>query len=303
MDEVEPKRGAVPLHCVRVIPRLDIKGPNVVKGVHLEGLRVLGKPERFSRHYYENGADEILFVDVVASLYGRNSMHDIIRSTAREIAIPLTVAGGLRTLEDIREVLQAGADKVSLNTAAIARPELIREAARRFGSSTIVVSIEAIRQPGGNYLAYTDNGREHTGVDAFDWAVRAAELGAGEILITSVDREGTGKGFDLELTRRVASSVGIPVIACGGAGCAEHVREVMVEGEADAVALASVLHYELICMHPASRDDFASEGNVTFLRGLVGAPVRTGTSLPEIKRTLEAAGVPVRPASSRTGHA
>jgi cyclase len=291
------------MHCVRVIPRLDIKGPNVVKGVHLEGLRVLGKPERFSRHYYESGADEILFVDVVASLYGRNSMHDIIRSTARDIAIPLTVAGGLRTLEDIREVLQAGADKVSLNTAVIARPELVREASRRFGSSTIVVSIEAIRQPDGSYLAYTDNGREHTGMDAFDWAVRAAELGAGEILITSVDREGTGKGFDLELTRRVASSVGIPVIACGGAGGAGHVREAIIEGEADAVALASVLHYELIGNHPSPRDDFAGEGNVTFLRKQGRNPSRNGTSLPDIKRALAEAGVPVRPVPEKAGHA
>jgi cyclase len=291
------------MHCVRVIPRLDIKGPNVVKGIHLEGLRVLGKPERFSRHYYENGADEILFVDVVASLYGRNSMHDIIRSTARDIAIPLTVAGGLRSIDDIREVLREGADKVSLNTAAIARPELVREAVRRFGSSTIVVAIEAIRQPDGTYLAYTDNGREHTGVDAFDWAVRAAELGAGEILITSVDQEGTGKGFDMELTRRVATSVGIPVIACGGAGTPEHVRDVVVDARADAVAVASLLHYDLIAGMPETRDDYAAEGNVTFLRKQGRAALRPGTSLPDLKGALAGWGVPVRPVVVEARHA
>ena len=163
---------------LRIIPRLDIKGPNLVKGIHLEGLRVLGKPERFARYYYENGADELLYMDVVASLYGRNSLFDIVAKTSGEIFIPLTVGGGLRTLDDIKAVLRAGADKVSLNTAAIKRPELIREAARHFGSSTIVVSIEAIRQPEGNYEAYTDSGRERTGVNALKWAEEAAQLGA-----------------------------------------------------------------------------------------------------------------------------
>jgi len=203
---------------VRIIPRLDIKGPNLVKGIHLEGLRVLGKPERFARYYYEQGADELLYMDVVASLYQRNSLLEIVSRTSREVFIPLTVGGGLRTLDDVRAVLRAGADKVSLNTAVIREPELIRQASRCFGSSTIVVSIEAIKKGDGSYEAYTDNGRERTSIDAFKWALQAAELGAGEIIVTSVDREGTGKGFDLELTRRIAESVPIPVIACGGAG-------------------------------------------------------------------------------------
>ena len=202
---------------VRIIPRLDIKGPNLVKGIHLEGLRVLGKPEQFARYYYEQGADELLYMDVVASLYQRNSLLEIVARTAREIFIPMTVGGGLRNLEDIREVLRAGADKVSLNTAVIGRPELIREAAHQFGSSTIVVSIEAIKNRDGSYEAYTDNGRESTGVDALEWALRAVELGAGELLVTSIDREGMGNGFDLELTRTIAESVPVPVIACGGA--------------------------------------------------------------------------------------
>ncbi len=164
---------------IRIIPRLDIKGPNLVKGIHFEGLRVLGKPEYFARYYYENGADELLYMDAVASLYGRNSLLDIVEKTAREIFIPLTVGGGLRSVEDIRAVLRAGADKVSLNTAAIARPELIREASRAFGSSTIVVSIEAIRMPNGQYEAYVNYGRDRTNINVFDWAKQAVELGAG----------------------------------------------------------------------------------------------------------------------------
>jgi cyclase len=228
----------------RIIPRLDIKGPNLVKGVHLEGLRVLGKPEDFARRYYEEGADELLFMDIVASLYERNSLHDIVRRTADEIFIPLAVGGGLRSLDDIRTVLRAGADKVTLNTAAIRRPELIREAARRFGSSTIVISVEAILRADGTYEAYTDNGREKTGLDAVQWAIRAAELGAGELVVTSIDREGTGKGYDLDLIRRISSSVSIPVIASGGAGKASDVGDALAAGAA-AAAVASVLHYNV----------------------------------------------------------
>src|SRR5687768_12832896 len=151
---------------IRIIPRLDIKGPNLVKGIHLEGLRVLGKPEAFARHYYESGADELLFVDIVASLYERNNLLPLIERVAGEVFIPLCVGGGLRSLDDIKSVLRAGADKVTLNTAAIRRPQLVHEASRQFGASTIVISIEAIRQPDGRYEAFTDNGRERTGIDA-----------------------------------------------------------------------------------------------------------------------------------------
>ena len=284
---------------VRVVPKLDVKGPNLVKGIHLEGLRVLGKPEEFARYYYEQGADELIYMDVVASLYQRNSLLDIVSRTAKETVIPLTVGGGLRTIDDIREALRAGADKVSLNTAAINNPDLIKQAAHRFGSSTIVVSIEAIKAPDGSYEAYTDNGRESTGVDAFEWAARAAELGAGELLVTSVDREGTGDGFDLELTRRIAESVSIPVIACGGAGRYEHVSEVVLTGKADAVCLASILHYGFV--HRGDRagnrfdNDFSSEGNTEHLKsGRKFSKIEGGT-LPEIKEHLIAAGVPCRP--------
>ncbi len=279
---------------IRIIPRLDIKGPNLVKGIHLEGLRVLGKPEQFARYYYEHGADELIYMDVVASLYQRNSLLEIVARTSKEIFIPLTVGGGLRTLDDIKAALRAGADKVSLNTAAIRHPELVREASRRFGASTILVSIEAIKKSDDKYEAYTDNGRERTGLDALEWAVRAVELGAGEIMITSVDREGTGKGFDLELTRRIAEIVPIPVIACGGAGNLSHLHEVIVEGKADAVSLASILHYNFI-RHHGSDGEFSSEGNIDYLKSRRGFSRVQDASLAEIKAFLIEHGIPCRP--------
>ncbi len=256
---------------VRIIPRLDIKGPNLVKGIHFEGLRVLGKPEAFARYYYESGADELIYMDAVASLYGRNSLVDIVERTSREIFIPLTVGGGLRSVDDIRAVLRAGADKVSINTAAIARPELIREASLAFGSSTIVVSIEAIHKPDGTYEAYTDYGRERSGIDALKWAVQAAELGAGELVVTSIDREGTGKGFDLELTQKIAESVSIPVIASGGAGKISDIYDAIMIGKADAVSVASLLHYNVIKQSAyTTSGDFSAEGNIEFLQGKRG---------------------------------
>ena len=257
----------------------------------------MGKPEHFARHYYEQGADELLYMDVVASLYQRNSLEDIVSRTAKETFIPLTVGGGLRTIDDIRAILRAGADKISLNTAAINRPELIQEAARRFGSSTITVSIEAIRLPNGSYEAFTDNGRESTGVDVFQWAIQAAELGAGELMITSIDREGTGKGFDLELTRRIAESVDIPVIACGGAGDVSHVYDVVSEGKADAVCLASVLHYNFLETYEPP-DDFVEEGNVEFLKAGRGFSMIQNASLPELKSQLRQMGINCRPLES-----
>ena len=210
------------MKTIRIIPRLDIKGPNLVKGIHLEGLRVLGKPSDFAKYYYESGADELLLMDVVASLYERNSLHDIITETAKNNFIPITVGGGIRNVNDIKKILRAGADKVCLNTAAIKNPEFIKQASREFGSSTIVVAIEAIKS-NGKYLAYTDNGREYTGLDVFDWAQKIAELGAGELVITSVDKEGTGNDFDTELISKINKLVPIPVIAHGGAGKKEDV--------------------------------------------------------------------------------
>jgi len=279
---------------IRIIPRLDIKGPNLVKGIHFEGLRVLGKPEWFARYYYEHGADELVYMDAVASLYGRNSLLDIVERTAREIFIPLTVGGGLRSVEDIRTVLRAGADKVSINTAAIGRPELIREAAQAFGSSTIVVSIEAMRKLDGTYEAYADYGRQRTGVDALEWAVRAAGLGAGELMVTSINNEGTGKGFDLELTRWIAEAVPIPVIAGGGAGKVADVSEVITHGRAEAVCLASILHYHTIQHVRSGNGDYSAEGNIEFLRKGGSFSWLQAASLPEIKAHLCAQGIDCR---------
>jgi cyclase len=269
----------------RIIARLDIKGPNLVKGIRLEGLRVLGKPEQFARYYYEAGADEMMYVDVVASLYNRNSIHDIVTKTASEIFIPLTVGGGIRTIDDIRDILRAGADKVSLNTAAIKRPEIIKEASRKFGSSTIVVTIEAIKQPDGRYFAYTDNGREFTGIEVLHWAAKVEELGAGEIVITSVNREGTGRGFDLKLTKMVADAVSIPVIAHGGAGSLDDIKSAIDTGKADAVAVASMLHYEYISKNEIN-GDFKKEGNIEFLRSGRGFSKIDIATIPEIKQYL-----------------
>jgi imidazole glycerol-phosphate synthase subunit HisF len=275
------------MRSVRVIARLDIKGPNLVKGIHLEGLRVLGKPEDFASYYYDNGADELFYQDVVASLYERNSLHDIVSATARKSFIPLTVGGGIRTIDDIKNVLRAGADKVSINTAAIRNPQFIREAARKFGSSTIVVAIEAIKQADGQYQAFIDNGREYTGAEVLQWAKTVAELGAGEIVITSVDREGTGTGYDIELTRMVADAVDIPVIAHGGAGTLQHVAEVIEDGRADAVTMASMIHYDFIASRQSNMNN-RTEGNVSFLQsGRTSFGKIKPASIKDIKNYLQ----------------
>jgi cyclase len=232
------------MHNVRLIARLDIKAPNLIKGIHLEGLRKIGDPQDHARAYYAAGADEIIYMDIVASLYNRNSLSEIVRHTAERVFIPITVGGGIRSLADTENALRAGADKVAINTAAVARPELLNEVAKRFGSQCMVLSIEAKHRPGGGWEAYTDNGREHTGLDVVQWAKRAVDLGAGEILLTSVDREGTRKGFDIELTRAVSDAVSVPVIASGGMGTVAHLIEVVREGHADAVAMADILHYK-----------------------------------------------------------
>ena len=228
---------------VRIIARLDIKGPNLIKGIHLEGLRVVGDPQEYARKYYEMGVDELVYMDIVASLYGRNSLTDIVRRAAQHIFIPMTVGGGVRSLDDVKTLLRSGADKVAINTAAVKQPELITKVARRFGSQCMVLGIEAKRVAPGKWEAYTDNGREKTGLDVVEWAQRACELGAGEILLTSVDQEGTRKGFDIDLVRAVASTVSIPVIASGGMGSTQHFVDVVKQGCADAVAMADVLHY------------------------------------------------------------
>lgn len=238
---------------VRIISRLDIKGPNLIKGIHLEGLRKLGDPNQFAREYYEQGIDEIIYIDVVASLYERSSLLNIVRRTTQDVFIPITVGGGIRSVDDAREILRAGADKVAVNTAAVKRPELIGEISQKFGAQCMVLSIEAKRTAPGRWEVYYDNGREKTGIDVLEWARRGCELGAGEILLTSVDMEGTGRGFDCELTAAVSASVPIPVIASGGMGSIADFAEVVSSGRADAVAVAGALHYRKLTVDAIRR--------------------------------------------------
>ena len=229
---------------VRLIARLDIKGSNLIKGVHLEGLRVVGKPSEYALHYYEQGADELLYMDCVASLYGRNHLGDIVRSAAENIFVPMTVGGGIRSVDDATQILRAGADKVAVNTAAVSNPQLISDIARRFGSQCMVLSVEAKQIAPMRWEVYTDNGRERTGLDVIDWVKRSVSMGAGEILLTSIDREGTRKGFDIDLVSAVTNEVSVPVIASGGMGMIEDSVTVARDGGADAVAMADILHYK-----------------------------------------------------------
>lgn len=228
---------------IRLIARLDIKGTNLIKGVHLEGLRVIGSPAEYAHKYYHQGVDELIYIDCVASLYGRNNLSEIVEDSVKDIFVPLTVGGGIRSVEDATRLLRSGADKVAINTAAVTNPNLISEISRRFGSQCMVLSVQAKQIDETKWEVFTDNGREKTGLDVVEWVKKAVGLGAGEILLTSIDREGTRKGFDVELVRAVTKQVSVPVIASGGMGIPEHLIEIVREGEADAVAMADILHY------------------------------------------------------------
>ena len=228
---------------LRLIARLDVKGENLIKGIHLEGLRVMGSPNEHAIKYYEQGADELIYMDCVASLYGRNNLVEIVKNAAKNIFIPMTVGGGIRTIEDATEMLRSGADKVAINTGAVANPRLITEVARKFGSQCMVLSIEAKQVSQDIWEVYTENGREKTGLDVVEWAKKSVANGCGEILLTSVDREGTRKGFDVELVLAVSSEVNVPVIASGGMGKPDDLLAVVNYGGATAVAMADILHY------------------------------------------------------------
>jgi cyclase len=231
---------------IRLIARLDIKGPNLIKGIHLEGLRVIGSPNEHAMRYYLQGADELLYMDCVASLYGRNHLDVIVKAAAKDIFIPMTVGGGIRSVDDATLILRSGADKVAINTAAVANPRLISDIARRFGSQCMVLSIEAKQVGLDRWEVYTDNGRERTGLDVVEWVKRGVAMGAGEILLTSVDREGTRKGFDVALVKAVSEEVAVPVIASGGMGKPDDLLAIVNAGGADAVAMADILHYKRV---------------------------------------------------------
>ena len=251
---------------LRIIPRLDIKGPDLVKGINLEGLRIMGDPQLFAEKYYLEGADEIIYIDSVASLYGRNNLKEVVNNAAKKISIPLTVGGGLRTIEDIKLILNSGADKVAINTQAVSDPDFIRKCANYFGSSTIVLSINYKSWPNDNFKkqknltvgsskekdtskwnnyfqVYTENGRQQTGLDAFEWAQLGESLGAGEILLTSIDNEGMKKGFETDLTERLSKKLSVPFIVCGGLGKKEDAKTIYEKTKCNAISFASVLHY------------------------------------------------------------
>jgi cyclase len=228
----------------RLIARLDIKGPNLIKSIRLEGVRVVGNPNEFARRYYAAGADELLYMDAVASLYGRNSLENFIRDAVQDVFIPITVGGGVRSPADVERLLHAGADKVAVNTGAVARPGLIDDIARRFGSQCMVLQIDAKTVGPGKWEVYVDGGREKTGRDVENWVHEGIERGAGEILLTSVDQEGTRKGMDTDLINMVASASSVPVIASGGVGTPEHIAAAFLQGNVSAVAMADILHYQ-----------------------------------------------------------
>ena len=233
-----------PRQILRIIARLDIKGANLIKGIHLEGLRIVGDPQVHAEKYYNDGADEIIYMDTVASLYGRNNLLDVVTRATEHVFVPMTVGGGIRSVEDARALLRAGADKVAINTAAIKDPSLITKISDVWGSSTVVLSIEAKQTAPGKWEAYTDNGRERTGLDVVQWAEQGAQLGAGEIFLTSVDQEGTKNGFDCELVSAVTKLVDIPVVASVGFGKLDHLKELMRVSKPTGVALADSLHYK-----------------------------------------------------------
>lgn len=231
----------------RIVGRLDIKGKNLIKGIQLEGLRVLGSPNDFARRYYEDGIDEIFYIDSVASLYGRSHITEILEDAASDVFVPITAGGGAKTVDDVRTLLRSGADKVAINTEAVRNPALISQVASAFGEQCAVVSIQAKRKASSGWEVLIEGGRERTGIDAVDWASRASHLGAGEILITSVDQDGTRKGFDIELIQQVKSAVLVPVIASGGFGSTDDLIPLLeTSPDIDAISIGSSLHYQTV---------------------------------------------------------
>lgn len=227
----------------RIIPCLDVKNGKVVKGVNFVGIREVGDPVECAMEYDRQGADEITFLDITATHEGRSTMIDVVRNTAKNVFVPLTVGGGIRTVEDFREILRAGADKISVNSAAVRNPQLIKDAAERFGSQCVVVAIDAKRREDGGFTVVVNGGRIDMNMDAVEWAKICEKLGAGELLLTSMDTDGCRNGFDLELTRAVTDAVRIPVIASGGCGCLDHFSEVFQQTGADAALAASLFHF------------------------------------------------------------
>ena len=233
------------MNKIRLVARIDVKNEFVIKGIHLEGLRKIGNPNLIANDYYNNGIDEIIFMDAVAAYYDRNSLSKLIEEACKDVFIPITVGGGIRNIDDIKKALKSGADKVAINTQAVKDPNFITQSSKIFGSQCIVCSIEAKFIKNGIWEVYTDNGREPSGKEVVQWAKYAEKLGAGEIMLTSIDKEGTKKGFDIDLYRRVAESISIPIIASGGMGRSADAVKLSKNADIDAIATASVLHYKI----------------------------------------------------------
>ena len=231
---------------MRIIARLDIKNDNLIKGINFEGLRIVGNPNKFAVEYYKDGIDEIIFMDVVASLYGRNQLTEIINFATKDVFIPITVGGGVRSVSDAEKIFLSGADKVAINTAAVKNPNLIEELSKKFGSQSIVLSVEAKKKSSGKWEVFTENGRQETGIDVMEWAKTAVSKGVGEILLTSVDMEGTKKGFDFDLIKNISDVVNIPIIASGGFGSPEHMIKAHQDCSADAIAIADAFHFNRV---------------------------------------------------------
>lgn len=238
----------------RIVARLDIKGDKVIKGIQLEGLRVVGDPVELAERYYLDGVDEFVFVDAVASLYGRNTLSDVIRGMSRKVFVPITVVGGIRNVNDARSVLRAGADKVGINTAAVQNPNLLTELASQFGRQSIVLSVEAKRVGPKSWEVYCDSGREPSGMEVVGWARSAVEYGAGELFVTSIDQDGTQQGTDLDLMAALASALPVPVVASGGVGQLSHVVDILNYSDVSAVAIASALHYDKLTIRDIKKE-------------------------------------------------
>ncbi len=230
---------------MRIIARLDIKNTNLIKSINLEGLRVIGDPNKFAKKYYKDGADELIFMDLVASLYNRNSLHDIIKKVSNNVFIPITVGGGIRSIDDALKIFDSGADKIAINTAAVKNSSLINILAKRFGSQAVVISIEAKRKI-NDWEVYIESGREQTNISVKNWVKEATDQGCGEILITSIDQEGTGRGFDTELLSTITKNTSVPVIASGGFGDLKDVKAGFIDSKVDAIAVADAIHYNKI---------------------------------------------------------
>ena len=274
----------------RIIPKLDIKGDNLVKGVNLEGLRVLGKPEVFAKKYYEDGADELFYQDVVASLYGRNTIDDQINKTAKHIFIPLTVGGGIRNTKDIERILTLGADKISINSMALKNPNFIKRASEIFGSSTIVITIEA-KFIDGNYYAYTENGRNNSSIKVINWIQEVQNLGAGEINLIFIDYEGMGKGLDYEFLNKIKNYIKVPFLVNGGIGSKKHIEKIFLE-HISGVVISSLFHYNLIKNLKFHQNDF-NIGNLDYLLDSSNNDIFDHINIKKLKSYLIKKGIEV----------